>query len=65
MKKGPDVIKVTYKHWKSGKILQVIGTMPEQYNNGISDRILVQKPDGSFEDVIKTTIVRVEEWSPK
>jgi hypothetical protein len=39
--------------------------MPEQYNNGISDRILVQKPDGSFEDVIKTTIVRVEEWSPK
>ena len=65
MKKGPDVVKVTYKHWKSGKILQVIGTMPEQYNNGISDRILVQKPDGSFEDVIKTTIVRVEEWSPK
>ena len=65
MKKGPDVVKVTYKHWKSGKILEVIGTMPEQYNNGISDRILVQKPDGSFEDVIKTTIVRVEEWSPK
>ncbi len=65
MKKGPDVIKVTYKHWKSGKLLEVVGTMPEQYNNGISDRILVQKPDGSFEDVIKTTIVRVEEWSPK
>ena len=65
MKKGPDVVKVTYKHWKSGKLLEVIGTMPEQYNNGISDRILVQKPDGSFEDVIKTTIVRVEEWSPK
>ena len=64
MKKGPDVIKVTYKHWKSGKLLEVVGTMPEQYNNGISDRILVQKPDGSFEDVIKTTIVRVEEWSP-
>tara|TARA_X000001382_G_scaffold96436_1_gene70820 strand:- start:1018 stop:1215 length:198 start_codon:yes stop_codon:yes gene_type:complete len=65
VKKGPDVIKVTYKHWKSGKLLEVVGTMPEQYNNGISDRILVQKPDGSFEDVIKTTIVRVEEWSPK
>ena len=65
MKKGPDVIKVTYKHWKSGKLLKVVGTMPEQYNNGISDRILVLKHDGSFEDVIKTTIVRVEEWSPK
>ena len=65
MKKGPDVVKVTYKHWKTGKILEVGGTMPKQYNNGMNDRILVQKPDGSFEDVIKTTIVRVEEWSPK
>ena len=65
MKKGPDVVKVTYKHWKTGKILEVVGTMPKQYNNGMNDRILVQKPDGSFEDVIKTTIVRVEKWSPK
>ena len=65
MKKGPDVVKVTYKHWKTGKILEVVGTMSKQYNNGMNDRILVQKPDGSFEDVIKTTIVRVEEWFPK
>ena len=59
------MVKVTYKHWKTGKILEVVGTTPKQYNNGMNDRILVQKLDGSFEDVIKTTIVRVEEWSPK
>ncbi len=64
MEKRTQMLKVTYKHWKTGKELEVVGTMPSQYNNGISDRILVKKPDGSFEDVIKSTIIRVEEWSP-
>ena len=64
MKKGPNVVKVTYKHWKTGKILEVVGTMPKQYNNGMNDRILVQKPDGSFEDVIKTTIVIIVSLLP-
>tara|TARA_Y100000389_G_scaffold149724_1_gene149146 strand:+ start:2093 stop:2272 length:180 start_codon:yes stop_codon:yes gene_type:complete len=58
------MVKVTYKHWKTGKELEVIGTMPPQFNNGISDRILVKTANGSFEDVIKSTIIRVEEWSP-
>lgn len=58
------MVKVTYKHWKTGKELEVIGTMPPQYNNGISDRILVKTADGSFEDVLKSTIIKVEKWSP-
>ncbi len=58
------MVKVTYKHWKTGKELEVIGTMPPQYNNGISDRILVKTADGSFEDVLKATIIKVEKWSP-
>jgi hypothetical protein len=58
------MVKVTYKHWKTGKELEVIGTMPPQYNNGISDRILVKAADGSFEDVLKATIIKVEKWSP-
>ena len=45
MEKRTQMVKVTYKHWKTGKELEVIGTMPPQYNNGISDRILVEKPD--------------------
>ena len=64
MEKRTQMVKVTYKHWKTGKELEVIGTMPPQYNNGISDRILVKTRDGSFEDVLKSTIIRVEEWSP-
>jgi len=64
MEKRTQMVKVTYTHWKTGKELEVIGTMPPQYNKGISDRILVKKPDGSFEDVIKSTIIKVEKWSP-
>lgn len=64
MEKRTQMVKVTYKHWKTGKELEVIGTMPPQYNNGISDRILVKTRNGSFEDVLKSTIIRVEEWSP-
>jgi hypothetical protein len=64
MEKRTQMVKVTYKHWKTGKELEVIGTMPPQYNNGISDRILVKTADGSFEDVLKATIIKVEKWSP-
>ena len=55
------MLKVTYKHWKSGAILEAIGTMPKECNNGMSDRILVKHQDGTYTDIIKTTIVRVEE----
>jgi len=58
------MLKVTYKHWKTGVELKVVGTMPKELNNQVSDRIIVKKLDGTFEDVIKTTIIRVEEWNP-
>ena len=54
-------MKVTYKHWKSGAILEVVGEMPKPCNNGSSDRVVVLQPDGTYKDIIKTTIVRVEE----
>ena len=59
------MLKVTYKHWKSGAILEAIGTMPRPCNNGSSDRIVVKHADGTYTDIIKTTIVRVEEWTPE
>jgi hypothetical protein len=58
------MLKVTYKHWKSGVRLEAIGTMPKGVNNGMSDRIVVLQPDGTYKDIIKTTIVRVEECTP-
>ena len=59
------MLKVTYKHWKTGVELEVVGTMPKELNNQVNDRVIVKRLDGTFEDVIKTTIVRVEEWNPR
>ncbi len=59
------MLKVTYKHWKSGAILEAIGTMPKPCNNGSSDRIVIKRPDGTYKDIIKTTIIRVEECDPE
>jgi len=55
--------KITYKHWKTGKPLQIVGTLPEQYNNSASDRFVVLTNTGEFEDVIKTTILNIEKVS--
>lgn len=59
------MLKVTYKHWKSGVRLEAIGTMPQHFNNGSSDRIVILQPDGTYKDIIKSTIVRVEECDPE
>ena len=37
--------------------------MPEQLNNGSSDRLIILKDDGNFEDVLKNTVVRIESIS--
>lgn len=57
------MVKVIYKHWTKGHILEVEGVMPKELNNGNSDRLIVMKPDGSFEDVLKNTVITVESIS--
>jgi len=59
------MLKVTYKHWQTGVKLEVVGTLPKALNNEANDRIIVKRLDGTFEDVIKSTVIRVEEWNPK
>jgi len=54
-------IKIIYKHWKSEKELEVVGTMPRAYNNQNSDRFVVERADGSLEDIIKSTVLQVIE----
>ncbi|MDG1113591.1 MAG: hypothetical protein P8N63_07440 [Pseudomonadales bacterium] len=49
--------KVIFKHWQSGDQLEVVGNIDPQLNHPSSDRLVVTKPDGSFEDIIKTTII--------
>ena len=58
-------VKVIYKHWKTGMHLEVVGTMPKEYNNENSERFVVKRHDGTLEDVLKSTVIRVIEWSPR
>ena len=55
------MIKITYKHWSKDKVLEVTGTMPTRLNNNHNDRLVVQKPDGDYEDVIKETVISIED----
>lgn len=53
--------KIVYKHWKTGEILTDVGHMPKQYNNSQSDRYLLQTEDGKYVDIIKSTVVKIED----
>ena len=48
---------VKYKHWKTGEELVLCGKLV--YDNPLSERIVVKKPDGSFEDIIRSTIIEM------
>ena len=51
-------VEVIYKHWKSGEELSVTGNIVPWMNEN-SDRIVVEKETGKFEDIIKDTIVSI------
>lgn len=53
------MIRVKYRHWKTGELLVVEGTLPEGLNNQSSDRIVVKTKDGGYEDIIRSTIVEM------
>ena len=56
------MIKVIFKHWVTGEVLEVVGTLPPELNNNFNDRLVILKEDGTYlyEDIIKETIVRIE-----
>ena len=54
------MLKITYKHWKKDKTLEVIGTLPSALNNGSSERLVVKLSNGLYEDVLKNTIITIE-----
>ena len=55
------MIEVIYRHWTKGHELRVIGTMPKEYNNEASSRFVIEKEDGTLEDVIKETVIRIKD----
>ena len=55
------MLKITYKHWKKDKVLEVTGTLPKMLNSESSDRYVVQTPEGGYEDVLKETVISIED----
>ena len=55
------MLKITYKHWTKDKVLEITGTMPAPLNNNSNDRYVVQTPDGKYEDVIKETVISIQD----
>ena len=51
--------KVIYKHWKTDTVLEVTGVI--LHDNPVSDRIVIEKIDGGYEDILRDTIITVEE----
>ena len=54
------MVKIIYKHWKKDLTLEAIGVMPPELNNGGSDRLIIKLENGDFEDVLKSTVIRIE-----
>ena len=53
--------RITYKHYKTGEKLIATGTIPAAINNGSSDRLVLKTSKGEFIDIIKSTIVAMED----
>ena len=53
------MVKILFKHWKTGTVLEVMGSIT--YFNQESDRLVLRKEDGTFEDIIKSTIISIEQ----
>lgn len=55
------MVVITYRHWKTGDPLEVRGKVVPYSKNPNSDRIVVEKDDGTYEDIIKDTIIEMHE----
>ena len=52
--------KITFKHYKTGKVLTVVGVLPSELNNPQSERYVVRS-GMTLVDVIKSTVISIEE----
>lgn len=52
--------KITFKHYKTGEKLTVVGTLPAELNNPQSERYIVRS-GMTIVDIIKSTVISIEE----
>jgi hypothetical protein len=53
------VVKVIFSHWTSGNELTAQGKLLHSHPQ--SERIVIIKEDGTHEDILKNTIIKMEE----
>jgi len=54
--------RIKFKHWKTGEELIEIGNLPQALNkNPNSDRFVLQTTRGEYVDIIKDTIIVMED----
>jgi len=51
--------KITFKHYKTGEVLTVVGTLPSELNHPHSDRYVVRS-GMTIVDIIKSTVISIE-----
>ena len=58
--------RITYKHWKKPEVILVReGILPTKMNrNPNNDRWVMKCSDGTWEDILKSTVVKIEEMAP-
>ena len=52
--------KITFKHYKTGEKLTVVGVLPTELNNPQSERYVVRS-GMTIVDIIKSTVISIEE----
>lgn len=52
--------RITFKHYKTGEVLTVVGTLPKELNHPQSERYVVRS-GMTIVDIIKSTVISIEE----
>lgn len=55
-----DDVAITFKHYRTGDIIEMRGILPEMYNPEQSDLYVLLKQDGTLEDIRKESVVKLE-----
>ena len=53
--------RIRFKHWKEDKEIVEVGELPPALNNPQSEKYVIQTPRGEFIDIIKETVLEVED----
>lgn len=53
--------KITFKSLRSGRMIECTGELIPELNRTESDRYILRKQDGSYEDIYKQTVESIEE----